>query len=94
MDLKEQYIEFQFPVLLDMEHPKIYAYSIYSVIAEKFEAIVSLGDANSRYKDFYDIYLIAENYELDGEILKMLSRKPLLIEIRHLLIFLLSNLLL
>ena len=43
---------------------------IYSVIAEKFEAIVSLGDANSRYKDFYDIYLIADNYELDGEILK------------------------
>ena len=31
---------------------------------------ISLGDANSRYKDFYDIYLIAENYELDGEILK------------------------
>ena len=63
-------VEMEFPVLLDMEHPKIYAYSIYSVIAEKFEAIVSLGDANSRYKDFYDIYLIAENYELDGEILK------------------------
>lgn len=42
-------------VLLDMEVPEVYAYSIYSVIAEKFEAFVSLGLANGRYKDFYDI---------------------------------------
>ncbi len=59
-----------FPVLLDMEVPKIYAYSLNSVIAEKFEAIVSLGYANSRYKDFYDIYILAKNYDFDGEELK------------------------
>lgn len=63
-------IKMEFPVLLDMEAPKIYAYSIYSVISEKFEAIVSLGDANSRYKDFYDIYLLAGRYDLEGEKLK------------------------
>lgn len=55
-----------FPVLLDMEQPEIYAYSISSVVAEKFEAIVSLGDANSRYKDFYDIYMLAGRYDIDG----------------------------
>ena len=55
-----------FPVLLDMEVPEIYAYSIYSVIAEKFEAFVSLGLANGRYKDFYDIYVLADSYDLDG----------------------------
>ena len=55
-----------FPVLLDMEVPEIYAYSIYSVIAEKFEAFVSLGLANGRYKDFYDIYVLANSYNLDG----------------------------
>lgn len=60
----------EFPVLLDMNAPKIYAYSIYSVISEKFEAIVSLGNANSRYKDFYDIYLLAANYSLDSIPLK------------------------
>ena len=59
-------IKMEFPVMLDMEVPEIYAYSIYSVIAEKFEAIVSLGDANSRYKDFYDIYILAERYDFDG----------------------------
>ena len=55
----------EFPVLLDMEVPEIYAYSISSVISEKFEAIVSLGDANSRYKDFYDIYILADRYDFD-----------------------------
>lgn len=65
----------EFPVLLNMDLPKIYAYSIYSVISEKFEAIVSLGDANSRYKDFYDIYILAERYELDGNLLKEAVRE-------------------
>ncbi len=60
-------MKMNFPVLLDMEAPEVYAYSIYSVIAEKFEAFVSLGLANGRYKDFYDIYVLSENYDLDGE---------------------------
>ncbi len=59
-----------FPVLLDMEVPAVYAYSISSVIAEKYEAIVSLGDANSRYKDFYDIYVLADRYDLNGKELR------------------------
>ena len=63
-------IKMDFPVLLDMDVPEIYAYSISSVISEKFEAIVSLGDANNRYKDFYDIYILAEHYDLDGMELK------------------------
>lgn len=59
-----------FPVLLDMEIPRIYAYSLTSVIAEKFEAIVSLGYANGRYKDFYDIYMLLSVYNFDGYELK------------------------
>ena len=60
-------VKISYPVLLGMEIPLIYAYSIYSIIAEKFEAIVDLGNANSRYKDFYDIYILAMNYDLYGE---------------------------
>lgn len=55
-----------FPVLLDMEEPRIYAYSLYSVIAEKFEAFTSLGVMNGRYKDFYDIYILASRFNLSG----------------------------
>ncbi len=65
----------EFPVLLDMEAPEIYTYSISSVISEKFEIIVSLGDANSRYKDFYDIYMLADRYDLDGTELKEAIRE-------------------
>jgi predicted nucleotidyltransferase component of viral defense system len=63
-------MKIEFPVLLDMEVPEVYAYSIYSVIAEKFEAFVSLGHANGRYKDFYDIYVLANRYNLNGADLK------------------------
>lgn len=63
-------MKMEFPVLLDMEVPEVYAYSIYSVIAEKFEAFVSLGLANGRYKDYYDIYVLADRYDLDGMELK------------------------
>ena len=59
-------MKMEFPVLLDMDIPEVYAYSIYFVIAEKFEAFVSLGLANSRYKDFYDIYVLADSYDLNG----------------------------
>ncbi|MFV0363256.1 MAG: nucleotidyl transferase AbiEii/AbiGii toxin family protein [Suipraeoptans sp.] len=63
-------VRMDFPVLLKMEVPKIYAYSLNSVIAEKFEAIVALGYVNSRYKDFYDIYILASKYVFDGNELK------------------------
>ena len=43
-----------YPTILENEVPRLFVYSIYSIVAEKIEAIVSLGLANSRYKDFYD----------------------------------------
>lgn len=55
-----------FPVILSEESPKVYAYSLSSSIAEKFEAIVSLGYDNSRFKDFYDIYILSGKYDVDG----------------------------
>ncbi len=56
-----------FPVLLDdLAAPKLRVYPVYTVIAEKYHAIVVLGLANSRMKDFYDIAVIAQRSELDG----------------------------
>ena len=63
-------IKMEFPSLLSMEEPIVYAYSLYSAIVEKFEAIVSLGYINSRYKDYYDIYVLASEFNLSGELLK------------------------
>lgn len=58
--------EMDFPVLLSDGIPHIYAYSVASSIAEKFEAIISLAYDNSRFKDFYDIYVLAHRNNFDG----------------------------
>lgn len=55
-------VEMDFPVILDMEAPRVNAYSLESSIVEKLEAIVKNGFLNSRYKDFYDIYVLSEKY--------------------------------
>lgn len=53
-----------YPVIIESQPiPEVLAYTPESAIAEKFEAIVSLGYFTSRIKDFYDIYYMAENYE-------------------------------
>lgn len=60
----------EYPTILDDEVPILYAYSLESIIAEKFEAIVSLGKVNSRYKDFYDICVLIEKFDFDGKNIK------------------------
>jgi len=57
------------PSLLGMPEPQLRAYPVYTVIAEKFQAMVTLGLVNSRMKDFYDISVIAHTMPLDGKIL-------------------------
>ena len=58
--------EMEFPVLLSDDVPRVYAYSLASSIAEKFEAIVSLAYDNSRFKDYYDIYVLAHRHDFEG----------------------------
>ena len=59
----------EYPTLLDMDKPIIKVYSKESVIAEKFEAMLYLAEANSRMKDFYDIYNLCTNFDFDGRVL-------------------------
>ena len=56
----------EFPTFLDLPSPQLKIYPVYAVIAEKFQAMVMLGLANSRMKDFYDIRVIAHTMELNG----------------------------
>ena len=51
-----------YPTLLPLPAPRIQAYPMNSVIAEKLEAIVSLGMLNSRMKDFFDIWFLARTF--------------------------------
>jgi predicted nucleotidyltransferase component of viral defense system len=58
--------EIELSVLLDQPAPRLRAYPYETVIAEKFQAMVNLGRANSRMKDFYDIWILARSHEFDG----------------------------
>ncbi len=52
-----------YPVLLDMPHPRLRAYALETVVAEKFEAMVVLGLANSRMKDYFDIWMLSQSFD-------------------------------
>jgi predicted nucleotidyltransferase component of viral defense system len=77
-----------YPVLLNMNAPVLKAYSLESVIAEKFEAMITLSVVNSRMKDFYDIYMLLSTHNFDGRVLQenvfeTLSRRGTIIERNH-----------
>lgn len=55
------------PVLLDMPSPRLRAYPPETVIAEKVHAMVVLGMANSRMKDYYDVWMLTGAFEIDPE---------------------------
>lgn len=55
----------EYPTLLDSPPPRLRTYPRETVVAEKFEAIVSLGLANSRMKDFYDLWVMSERFPFE-----------------------------
>lgn len=81
-------ITMDYPALLDFEAPNIKVYSLESAVAEKFEAIVSLGIATSRMKDFYDIHFFAASKGFDlltlhNAIVETFNNRQTSIEKRH-----------
>ncbi len=54
-----------YPTLLEFPAPGVLAYPREAVVAEKLEAIVVLGDRNSRIKDFFDIHYLAGHFGFD-----------------------------
>lgn len=62
--------EADYPTLLALPSPRLRTYPKETVIAEKFQAMVHLGMANSRMKDFYDIWVLAQTFPFDGTVLK------------------------
>jgi len=59
-----------YPAILDFPAPKLRAYHPATVIAEKVNAMVSLGALNSRMKDFYDVHVILNHMSVDKELLR------------------------
>ncbi|MBP7382406.1 nucleotidyl transferase AbiEii/AbiGii toxin family protein [Myxococcota bacterium] len=59
----------EFPTMLDFPVPRLRAYPRETVVAEKLNAVVVLGLANSRMKDFFDVRVLARDFDFNGEVL-------------------------
>ncbi len=59
----------EYPSLLGFPTPIVSTYPKETVVAEKYQAMVMLGMANSRMKDFFDLWVLCDNFEFDGELL-------------------------
>ncbi len=60
----------EYPLLIEgLPSAVIMAYSLETVVAEKFQSMIALGESNSRMKDFFDVYRILLNYDLDEDLL-------------------------
>ncbi|MFT3789935.1 MAG: nucleotidyl transferase AbiEii/AbiGii toxin family protein [Rudaea sp.] len=68
-------IEIDYPVLLDAPAPHLRAYPVETVVAEKFHALAIRGITNSRLKDYYDLWWIAETFELERASLSAAVRR-------------------
>ena len=63
-------IDSHYPTMLDHPPPRIMVYPREAFLAEKFHAMVALGNRNSRYKDFYDVYTITSHFAFQGRSLR------------------------
>lgn len=64
-----------FPTLLDAPEPRLHGYPLATVVAEKLEALSSLGLATSRMKDVYDLWFVLTRFELDEADLQAAIRR-------------------
>ncbi len=59
-----------YPIILSgLPEPQLRAYPRYTVVAEKLEALTSLGMLNSRMKDFFDLWVLAKHFDFEGILL-------------------------
>ena len=59
-----------YPTLLNLPIPRLWTCPRETVVAEKFEAMVSVGVMNSRVKDLWDIAFLARRFKFAGETLR------------------------
>jgi predicted nucleotidyltransferase component of viral defense system len=59
----------EYPALLDFPRARLRAYRPETAIAEKLHAMVVLGEANSRMRDFFDIYALSEHHQFEADVL-------------------------
>ena len=65
-----------YPTLLaDTKTPRLKSYPKESMVSEKFHAMIRHAQINSRFKDYYDLWLIADNFEFRAQLLQKAIKK-------------------
>ena len=63
--------QLDYPLLIEgLPAVNVEAYSLETVVAEKFQTMIDRGTINSRMKDFFDVYTILKADKVDYELLK------------------------
>ncbi len=70
-------LEFKYKCMFDDNYINIMAFNLETIIAEKFETFITDNIINTRNKDFYDLYMILENYN------DMLNKEQLINAIKN-----------
>ena len=64
-----------YPTLLPLNAPQVKTYPRYTIVAEKFSTMIIRGMLNSRLKDYYDLWLLAESFAFEGALLEEAIRR-------------------
>jgi hypothetical protein len=60
-------IEYKYKLMFEDREISVMAYNLETVLAEKYETIITRGTANSRMRDFYDIYILTATQHYDPD---------------------------
>jgi len=74
-------VEYSFKLMFEDRTISIMAYNLETVLAEKFETVITRGVTNTRMRDFYDIYILTVTQPLDANIFRAAQKKT--VEKRH-----------
>lgn len=58
-------IEYSFHTMFDEKDIEVYAYTLETILAEKYETVIRRGIGNTRSRDYYDLYLLFHLYKDD-----------------------------
>ena len=70
-----QEIEYSFRLMFENRTINIMTYNLETVLAEKFETIITRGVTTTRMRDFYDIFILTTTQTFDSETFKAALRK-------------------
>lgn len=70
--ITQKAIEYKYKCLFEDKYLDLITYNLETILAEKFNAVISIGVLNSKMKDYYDIYYLLTNKknEIDMQVLK------------------------